>query len=114
MVWVNDFDIDRVLLEVHKVLNIFEDSLDKAIIVGVVVVLRSRNPRHLLSGFACVVDLKVNSAMTLDKDAYHRKFDNTMLGQQSFHKRCMLLTHVRMVFIFAYAGLAVGANCPLE
>jgi hypothetical protein len=46
--------------------------------------------------------------------ACHCELDNAILGHQPSDKRCVFLTHVLVVILFAHAGLAVSANRPLK
>lgn len=71
MVWIDRFNVERVLREAHKVLDIFKDSLHEAVVVGVVLESRPCDLLHLLSGLSCVVCLQVSGAITLGSIAYH-------------------------------------------
>ena len=114
MVWVDRFDVERILREAHKVLNVFEDSLHEAVVVGVCLEVRPCNLLHLLFGLGCVVCLQVSGAISLCLDAYHGKPDDTVLRHQCFDQRSMLLAHVCMVLVLVHTRLTIGADCPLE
>ena len=114
MVWVDSFDVERILREAYKVLNVFEDGLHEAVVVGVRIEVRPCNLLHLLFGLRCVVCLQVSGAMSLRLEAYHGKPDDTVLRHQCFDQRSMLLTHVCMVLVLVHTRLTIGADCPLE